>query len=252
VRLRAAGRLELLERAVANTTSGDVAGLHGAVQPLPAWVAAQVATRQADNRALVDALAGPPLQRGGQPWVPTPAPPLVGGPQAGGEKTELPSATIAVNGAGQMPTLVGFAANVSEQVMRAAGDAIQLLVAEAATVGLANYVVGHLDAASTAATDIAAALAAVEAAGWLPDLVVGSRSAIAGAIAGPLPAGFPPVAYGPTGGALYMLACSGVWFQHDGQTRWLIAEPAIGGREVSAFTSAVFDAGTGAVAKVGA
>jgi hypothetical protein len=165
IRLRAAGRLEQLERAVANTTSADVAGLQGAVSPLPAWVAAMIAERQADNRALVDALAGPPLQRGGQPWVPTPPAPLVGGPQAGGEKTELPSATIAVDGAGQMPTLVGFAANVSEQVMRSAGDQILLLVGEAALVGLANYVVAQLDAAATVATDIPAALAALEAAG---------------------------------------------------------------------------------------
>jgi hypothetical protein len=247
-RLRAAGRLE---RVVANTTTGDVAGLGGAVQSLPSWVLEQVAARQADHRALIDALSGPPLTRGtGTPWVPEPTPPLVGGPQAGGEKTELPSGTISIDGASQTPALVGFAANIAEQAMRAAGDVLLLLVAEAATVGLANYLVAQLDAASAAATDIAAGLGAIEAAGFSPDLIVGSRSAIATALPGATPAAYPAIVYGPTGGDVYVLARSGVWFQTDEPALWMLAEPAIGGREVAAFASAVFDAGAGAIAKV--
>lgn len=247
LRLRAAGRLE---RAVANTITSDVPGLAGAVQPLPTWVLEQIALRQADNRALIDALAGAPLVRGGQPWVPTPTPPLVGGEQAGGEKTELPSATISIDGASQTPALIGFAANISEQAMRSAGDALLLLVAEAATVGLANYLIAQLDGASAAATDIAAGIAAVEAAGFAPDLIVGSRSAIADALPGATPAAYPGIVFGPTGGAIYVVARSGVWFQTDEPTTWMLAEPAIGGREMSAFCSAVFDAGAGAVQKI--
>ena len=50
----------------------------------------------------------------------------------------------------------------------------------------------------------------------------------------------------PCQGALH------VWCQTDEPTSWMMAEPAIGGREISAFVSAVFEAGTGAVAKVAA
>jgi hypothetical protein len=149
-----------------------------------------------------------------------------------------------------MPELIGFTANVSEQAMRAAGDALLLLVAEAAVVGLANYLVDQLDAASTPAGDIAAGIAAVEAAGWSPDLIVGSRSAIATELPGATPAAFPGIVFGPTAGAIYVVARSGVWVQTDEPTRWKVAEPSIGGREVSAFASAVFAAGAGAVAKV--
>ena len=56
--------------------------------------------------------------------------------------------------------------------------------------------------------------------------------------------------YGPTGSAIYVVARGGVWCQTDEPIRWMLAEPAIGGREVAAFVSAVFEAGTGAVAKV--
>jgi hypothetical protein len=79
---------------------------------------------------------------------------------------------------------------------------------------------------------------------------VGSRSAIATAIPGATPAGYPGIVYGPTGSAIYVVARSGVWFQTDEPTRWMLTEPAVGGREISAFASAVFDAGTGAVAKI--
>ena len=82
-RLRAAGSIS---RTVANTLSADVPGIIGA-QPVPGWVAAQVELRQADNRALIDALSGPPLSRGSQPWVPTPAPPLVGRRRAGRKRS---------------------------------------------------------------------------------------------------------------------------------------------------------------------
>ena len=88
--------------------------------------------------------------------------------------------------------------------MRAAGDAILLLVAEAATVGLANYLVAQLDAASAAAAGIPAGLAAVEAAGFSPDLIVGSRSAIATELPGATPAAYPAIVYGPTGSAIYV------------------------------------------------
>ena len=40
--------------------------------------------------------------------------------------------------------------------------------------------------------------------------------------------------------------------QTDEPTEWMLHEPAIGGREVAAFVSVVFEAGAGAVAKVAA
>jgi hypothetical protein len=58
--------------------------------------------------------------------------------------------------------------------------------------------------------------------------------------------------YGPTGSSIYVVARGGVWCQIDEPTSWMVSEPSIGGREVSAFTSAVFEAGAGAVAKVAA
>ena len=150
-----------------------------------------------------------------------------------------------------MPALIGFTANVAEQVMLAAGDAILLLVAEAATGALAEYLVAQFDAANAAAADVPAGLAAIEAAGFSPDLIVGSRSAIATELPGATPAAYPAIVYGPTGSAIYVVARGGVWCQTDEPTEWMLSEPAIGGREVAAFVSAVFEAGAGAVAKVG-
>jgi hypothetical protein len=80
--------------------------------------------------------------------------------------------------------------------------------------------------------------------------VPGYPSAIATELPGATPAAYPGIVFGPTAGAIYVLARSGTWVQTDEPTRWMIAEPSIGGREISAFCSAVFAAGTGAIAKV--
>ena len=217
---------------------------------MPGWVAEQVLVRQADNRALIDELSGPPLVRGGQPWVPTPAPPLAGGPQAGGEKTELPSAKITVGGDTQMPALIGFTSNVSEQTMQFAGDAILLLVAEAATVGLAEYLVAQLDAASATAAGIAGRPRGRRGGRILARSdrrqPLGDRDRAARRDAERLPL----ARVRADRQRDHVVARGGVWVQTDEPTSWMLSEPAIGGREVSAFVSAVFEAGTGAVAKV--
>jgi hypothetical protein len=126
----------------------------------------------------------------------------------------------------------------------------RLARAAAATIQTARWIVSKLDGASSAATDIVAALAAIEAAGWTPDLIVTSRSAFATVVPGIVPTSYPSVVYGPTDGSLYVVSRAGLVCLLDPEVSLLASEPVIGGHEVSVFRSGVFVAGAGAVQKV--
>lgn len=248
-------RSGLLTRAVTNTVTSDVLGALG-VSSVPDWVARAVAIRQAPSEALIDALQVAPLLPGARPWVPTPAPPVAAGVQTA-EKTDLTSRTITVAGDAISPTLIGRACNVSEQTMAWAGDSILLLITEDVVVGVASYLVAALAAASggTPSTTLTAGLAAVEDAGWLPDLVVASRSAWGALVTDPATdtyAGCETVLGVPTANVAYVIARTGVWVQVSPVTQLTVAEPNIGGRAVSAMRFLVINVAPGAVAAVAA
>jgi hypothetical protein len=116
----------------------------------------------------------------------------------------------------------------------------------------ARYVVANLDASSTAATDIGAGLAAVEDAGWIPDLIVASRTAFLAAVPGPSPAAFPEVVFGPTGRSIYVVSRAGIYASFSAEASLRVVEPSLAGREVAVLREAVFQVGAGAVAKIGA
>jgi hypothetical protein len=244
-----------LTRAVAKTLTGDVPGLGGGGRAVPEAVAASLAATQADNLALVETFDLYPLVPGtGQPFVPTLTPPVEGaaGVQVG-EKTELPSATFAIDGSHVTPDLIGGAVDVPAGTWGDA-DAADVIVGQVSAAVLretAAWIVAKLDDASVDATDIGAGIAAVDASGWVPNLLVGSRSAITAAITGPLPVGYPPIVFGPTGGDLYVVALAGIYSGFSPQADYRVFEPTIAGREVAIMRGAVFQAGTGTtVAKV--
>jgi hypothetical protein len=245
-----------LTRAVANTLTSDVPGLGGGGRAVPEAVAASLAATQADNLALVETFDLYPVVPGtGQPFVPILTPPVAGaaGVQVGGEKTELPSATFEIDGSHVPPELIGGAVDVPAG-MWADADAADVIVGQVAAAVLretAEWIISKLDDASEDATDVGAGIAAVEASGWVPNLLVGSRSAITTAITGPLPVGYPPIVFGPTGGDLYVVALAGIFSGFSPQADYRVFEPTIAGREVAIMRGAIFQAGTGAtVAKV--
>jgi hypothetical protein len=237
-----------VSRVVANITSADIT--KGSSLDVPAVVAAIVARRQAGALGIITALQTRPLGTGGLPWVPVVGP-AVAAPKQTGEKTELASRTLTVVGGQVVPDLIGRAANVSWQAFRDAGDALTAMVVEDVVLGVCESLLASLTAAAgTAATDLAAAIAAVEGAGWTPDLILTSASGYLGL--GLPPAGIPgvEVVTGPTSNTL-VAARAGVWVETTAPpAQFQVAEPAIGGYEVSALAGVVCEPSTGAVAAV--
>lgn len=241
---------ERLTRTVANTLTSDVPGLATGADVSPAVTAALLAT-QADNLALIEAITTGPLPTGSQPFVTVPEPPDVPPTDTQpGEKQQLPTIKVSVAGSYQPLELFGATTDIGEGAWNAAGHAIVLRVAAAATVQSARWIVSKLSGSATAATNIVAALAALEAAGWTPDLIVSARSTLAKAIPGVVPTSYPSVAYGPTGADLYVVSRAGLVCLLEPEVSLLATEPHLAGHEVSVFRLGVFAAGTGAVQKV--
>jgi hypothetical protein len=239
-----------LTRAVVNSLSDDVPGLTASAG-VSETVAAALAATLSDYLALIEAMTTAPLQRGSRPFVTDPEPPDVPPTVTQeGEKTELPTMTVSVTGSSEMPELIGATTDIAEAAWLNAGEAIVSRIAAAATIQTARWIVSKLDGASTDATDVGAALAALEAAGWTPDLIVSARSAFATAFPGLVPTSYPSVVYGPTGSDLYVVSRAGIVCLLDAEVSLVASEPRIGGHEVSVFRSGVFAAGTGAVQKV--
>lgn len=253
---------EKLTRAVANTVSGDVAGLVSTLE-LPDWLVDVVARRSAWAEAILARLTTVPLEFGGFPYLPdlppvTPAPSL---PTA--EKTEIDSATIKVGGASVPPHVVGRSTNISWPAMSAATDVVLVPLLESVTLGLAKYVLDELSAAATDAADLEAALAALGAAGYVADLVVGSQAALA-SIGAPITAelratgvdvlpalyvdGFLVLASSGTVAAVQPRAAARTGLSNPE----VVDEPAIAGYGVIATRGAALRIGTGSVAKVSA
>lgn len=255
-------RSDKLSRAVVSTVSGDVPGLVDTLE-LPEWIFEAVARRSAWAEVLLQRLATVPLAFGGYPWLPdlepvTPAPSL---PTA--EKTEIDSATIKIGGSSVPPHVVGRATNISWPALANTGDAVLVPLLESVTLGLAAYVLDELSTAASVATDLGAALEALEAAGYLADLVIGTQAALS-AIGAPVTAELRATGVDVLP-ALYVdgflvVASSGTFaaVQARGDARTglsnpeTVDEPLIAGYGVIATRAAALKIGTGSVAKVAA
>jgi hypothetical protein len=240
----------VLARSVADTLSADIPGLT-IEESVPDAVAAALVATLGDYLSLIEAMTTGPLLTGARPFVTVPEPPDAPPTNTQeGEKTELPTLTVSVEGPSQTPELIGATTDIAEGPWLHAGEAIVSRVAAAATIQTARRIVADLDEAASDATDIVAALGALEAAGWSPDLVVSSRSAFATAVPGVVPRSYPSVVYGPTGQDLYVVSRAGLVCLLDPEVSLLATEPRLAGHEISVFRSGVFAAGTGAVQKV--
>jgi hypothetical protein len=130
-------------------------------------------------RRLLDTLANVVLRPGGRPWLPELAAPPLAGPQTGGEKTALPSAKVLIPGGDQLPELIALHTNLAGQVDGDRRVAVEVLLTEAVLRGLVAEIVSRLTAAAgTPVADIAAGIAAVEAAGWTPTTTVCPTSSL--------------------------------------------------------------------------
>jgi len=250
--LDGAGRARLAARAAANTLSSDVPGLLAQVEP--DWVADAIRRRAAAEAATLDALRTTRLSPGSTPWVPNLPGGLTGAVQAA-EKTEFASQTIQVGGGNVMPVTIGFTTNESWQAAQWAGDTLMLLVGEAALRGEVAYVAAQLAAGAGApAADLGAAIAAVEAAGYMPAYLLASRSAWASVVetnpTGALSFAGLPVLFGPTGTSVYVIGAGGVWLADSPAIVWSITEPSIGGVEVGAWVFVALRVAAGGVARV--
>jgi hypothetical protein len=237
---------------VSNTLSSDTPGLMATSGDPGAWINGALARRTAPLEAFLAAVTTATITpgAGGKPWVPELPPPLVGGPQAGAEKTELVSVKVVVNGDSVMPTLIACVSNVSAQAYLAAGDTIELLLREATLVATAGYVVAALEAAAgVAVADLPAAVAALEAAGWPPSLLAGPSSALLGEDLERLALAGITVVAAPTSGLL-LVSLPGAWIA-TADTVVRKTEPRIGGYEIGAYTDVVAQVQAGSVAAIG-
>jgi hypothetical protein len=264
VRLRRAYRSdERLTRALANTTTTDVGGLLGALA-LPEWIVETVARRSGWAEILLQRLATVPLDfNAGYPWLPD-LPPVTPAPELPAtEKAEIDSATIAVGGQTVPPATIGRHANISWPAFASAGDVILVPLLESVTLGLAKYVLDEMEAAASSAADLETAFAALAAAGYVADLVVGSQAALS-AIGAPLTAELRATGVDVLP-ALYVdgflvASSSGIFaaIQERAAARTglsnpeTVDEPRIAGYGVIATRSASIRIGTGAVVKVAA
>jgi hypothetical protein len=241
-------------RAVAPTVSSDVPGLKGAVA-VPSYVT-DAATRQARGAAAtIAALQTETLAGGGRPWVPEMEPATHPAGAQAAEKTEFASRTLSVDGDYADLTTIGEALNVSWLVSRGAQDSVLAIAARDVLQGVAQFLVAQLvTAGGTAVADIPAALAAIETAGYTPDLILASASAWATVAGDPRNAasyvGLPVIVGAPTGADLIVVALSGLWCGVSGEQQWTVSEPSIGGVELAVFMDVGIVAAPGAVAIV--
>jgi hypothetical protein len=240
-----------LQRAVANTVAGDVAGLGGVAGDPVATVAGQAARRAAPWRRALDELASvTTLTPGtGRPWVPTLTAPPAAGPQTA-DKTELPSGTITVTGSSVVPQLVGLTTNCSLPAWSAGEPAITALMVEAALKATVEWVLAQLAVGAGAATSIAEAVGLLEAAGWSSTHVLGPASALLGEDLQRLAlAGLVVVPVATADGSILVVSQPGVWVGFS-EAVVQATEPSIGGMAVGAFCWAVASPGAGAVAVI--
>jgi hypothetical protein len=233
---------------ISQVASGNVLGLVGdATHPVDgstAAVAAASAKRTAPLRRFLDAITSAPLT--GKPWVPDLTPPSGGGLQVGAEKSAFPVVNIHVTGATITPALLGAVANVSWQVYSQAGSVIEVLLREAALRQAVSYITTQLTTGAPTADTIPLAAELVETAGWPIDLVAGPTAEMLAADLTNLDLiGIP--AYGGLPGAVIVASRGGVWCEVS-ETDARVAEPAIGGYEVSAFIEVVCKVTVGSVA----
>jgi hypothetical protein len=241
---RGPARERLLERSV-NITSSDVAGTMG-----PATVA--LAENLAGGAAAVLEAVTVPLTPGHRPSVPALGGfPAWAGPQVG-EKTEVPSTGVDVDGTTLLPELVSEVVNASWQVVTSAGDEIEAVLGARALVHALAYVHSEITSGAATATDLAGAVAAVEAAGFPPSYAFGSAGAYLEAGGDPTAdrvAGL-PLHLGGLGLPLAVVASVGVYAGRSESFDIRVAEPSLGGFEISIGHWLAVSAEPGAVAVV--
>lgn len=237
---------------VAVVTTTDVPGLVGTdtapVGGVPnAWVAAAIARRTATLRRFLDAVTTAPLTS--KPWVPDLTVGDGGGLQPA-EKQPIPDlAALTINGQTLTPALYGAAANVSWQVYSQASAVIDLLLREAALRQTVAAILFALTDGLTPAADFGAAAATVEGNGWPVDFVAGPTAGVYAADLTNLDLMGLAVYGGVPSDVLIVGSTAGVWCQTT-ETDLQVAEPAIGGYEVSAFMEMVVQVTPGSVATV--
>jgi hypothetical protein len=241
-----------LERAIASTTSTDLAGLLESAT-LPAGILEIVARLAGPYLAVVEALQTRQLERFSRPWIPQ-LPPIEPAPALPAEKSELESLTISVDG-GYEP-IVGVGEVIDVSWIAAQSDSVTDILAAilgARTIaGIAAGIVAELDAAATTAADLPAAIDALDAAGFPATKILANRAEWLGC-AGVAPqsgvtyAGL-EVVLSPLPGT--RVVSSAVWAEVLMPDRLEVAEPSIGGYEISTPGAYIVEAPAGSVAKV--
>jgi hypothetical protein len=239
-----------------STLTTDIAGLLTR-EPLPISARARrlVDARTAGLRRLLDAVVTDTLPTGSRPWLPEIPAPTPGEVQHG-EKTSTTIRKLTVDGALVVPDVVTTAADLSWSTLAdgSNGDILAALVLADALAGVVAYIVEHLAQLGAGADSLAAAVAAVEGAGWEPDLIVSSRAALAGLLeANPQAARYGDVDIVFTAAAEHpvVLAKAGTFVDTSETDRLQIWEPHIGGFELAIVIAVAVAAGEGAVAVVG-
>jgi hypothetical protein len=243
-----------LERAIASTTSVDLAGLLESAT-LPEGILEKAARMAGPYLRIVEALQTKTLERFSRPWIPE-LPPIEPAPLLPAEKTELSSVTISVAGGYQPIVGVGEAIDLSWIAAQSESvtDILAAILAARTIAGIAAGLVAELDDAAAAAADLPAAIAALDAAGYPASLVITNRADWLGS-----------AGVAPQSGATYaglevvlspfpetLVVSPAVWAEVALPDRLEVVEPSIAGFEISTPGAFVVEAPAGSVAKVGA
>ena len=236
-------RPQVIERALANTITTDVPGLIGVVEGPD--VIEQIVAQRSVDLAFIEALQTGELAIGGKPWVAEPAPPPAFPGPVTGEKVDVPSATVSVDGDFVTPDVIAFATDYSMQAILANRAACVAYVAGVVTSWTAAHIIATLDAAASTAADADAALDAVIGAGYPPDVVIAPPGRYTTSTS---PAGVQVVPAMTQ--ALYVLARSGLTCL-VGDLQLLERDlPSSGDHEVGYMRGVVVQAAAGSVAKI--
>jgi hypothetical protein len=246
-----------LQRALVDVTTADLPGLLGSV-PLPRFALDAATALAVPSIRLLDALEKAPLAPGAaKPWVPIIPPITPAAPMPAAEKTELASRGTDIPGDGVLPTPIGEAHDLSWSVFNSgeARDALVAIYTAETLAGIAAAVVADLEATTTVAPTIADAIATLDGAGYPATVVISDRSAWL-ATTGVVPTAPPTfagldVVFAPVTTAL-VLCNPAVWLQVMRPQNLEVAEPNIGGYEVSCLGAYVLGFPTAAVCKVAA
>ena len=152
-------------------------------------------------------------------------------------------------GADAIPQLVGLTSNISLQAWRAGEAAITALMTEATLKATAEWCSPSSAAGAAAATSVAEAVGALEAASWPATPIIGPATRCSPRTCSSSTSPTSPCVPVDTGGATLVVAQPGTWVGYSDAVV-TATEPSIGGMAVTAYAWAVADAGPGAVATI--